>query len=208
MTQHLDQPIPSPAVMEQIGTRFRANVRQFTEDNEVPLIQFKKRERKIDRVRPLLRTAEKQGRYDVVAVGVAQEFQRVFACHRRQEPRRSGAPWFDFVKADRRVTCYYFYILDEEFGECFIKICTYFPYPIKLWCNGHEWAKRQAETLGIDFTPLSNGFASGEAPAALQAVCDRLGFTGTLRPGAKSRRRRDLSQEHQPYYRPADRLTA
>ncbi len=175
MTQHLDQPIPSPAVMEQIGTRFRANVRQFTEDNEVPLIQFKKRERKIDRVRPLLRTAEKQGRCGVVAVGVAQEFQRVFACHRRKEPRRSGAPWFDFVKADRRVTCYYFYILDEEFGECFIKICTYFPYPIKLWCNGHEWAKRQAETLGIGFTPLSNGFASCEAPAALQAVCDRLG---------------------------------
>ena len=175
MTQHLDRPIPSPAIMEQIGTRFRADVRQFAADKEIPVIQFGKRERKIDRVRPLLRAAERQGRCGVVAIGVAQEFQRVFACHRRKEPMPSGAPWFSFVKADRRVNCYYFYILDEEFGECFIKICTYFPYPVKVWCNGHEWAKRQAHRLGLDFTPLSNGFASCEQPVALQALCDQLG---------------------------------
>ena len=175
MTRHLGRPIPSPAVMQQIGTRFRGDVRRFAEDNEVPLIEFKKRERKIDRVRPLLRAAEKRGGRGVVAVGVAQEFQRVFACHRREELMPGGAPWFSFVKADRRVTCYYFYILDDEFGECFIKICAYFPYPVKVWCNGHEWAKRQAHKLGLDFTALSNGFASCEDPVALQALCDRLG---------------------------------
>ena len=41
--------------------------------------------------------------------------------------------------------------------------------------NGHEWAKRQALKAGIGFTALSNGFASCEDPAALQAICDRLG---------------------------------
>ena len=37
---------------------------------------------------------------------------------------------------------------------------TYFPYPVKIWINGHEWAKRQAAKAGIGFAELSNGFAS------------------------------------------------
>jgi hypothetical protein len=53
--------------------------------------------------------------------------------------------------------------------------CSYFPYPAKVWVNGHEWAKRQMAKAGIGFTELSNGFASCEDPAALQAACDRLG---------------------------------
>ena len=60
-------------------------------------------------------------------------------------------------------------------AACFIKICSYFPYPVKVWLNGHEWAKRQAARAGIGFTELSNGFASCPDPAALRAICDRLG---------------------------------
>lgn len=29
-------------------------------------------------------------------------------------------------------------------GPGLIRICTYFPYPIKVWVNGHGCAKRQA----------------------------------------------------------------
>jgi hypothetical protein len=173
MTGHLGYPIPSPAIFEQIGTRFRGAVRRFAETRRIPLVSFSKGERKIDRMLPLLRAAEKAGSNGVVAIGVAQEFQNVFSANQRKTP--TGAPWFSFSKADRRVTCYYFYILDAEFGPCFLKICAYFPYPVKLWCNGHEWAKRQAAKQGIAFTPLSNGFASCDDPVALQALCDRLG---------------------------------
>jgi hypothetical protein len=44
-----------------------------------------------------------------------------------------------------------------------------------VWVNGHEWAKRQCLNAGIGFTALSNGFATCGDPAALQAICDRLG---------------------------------
>ena len=36
-------------------------------------------------------------------------------------------------------------------GSGFIKICTYFPDPLKAWANGHEWAKRPALAAGIGF---------------------------------------------------------
>jgi len=38
-----------------------------------------------------------------------------------------------------------------------VKVCAYFPYPMKIWINGHEWAKRQAIKAGIGFTELSMG---------------------------------------------------
>jgi hypothetical protein len=57
----------------------------------------------------------------------------------------------------------------------FIKFCSYFPYNAKLCLNGNHWAQRQAAKAGIGFTPLDNGFATVDDPAALQAICDRLG---------------------------------
>ena len=54
-------------------------------------------------------------------------------------------------------------------------MCTYFPYPGKVWLNGHEWAKRQLDHAGIGYTPLTNGFAACDDADALQAVCDRFG---------------------------------
>jgi hypothetical protein len=37
------------------------------------------------------------------------------------------------------------------------QICAYFPYPIKIWLNGHEWTKRQASKAGIGWTALLTG---------------------------------------------------
>jgi hypothetical protein len=171
MRGHLGCPIPSPAIMTNIGNRFRAAVAAFAESADIPMIHFKAADRQIDRVRPYWQHAGGPG---VVAIGVAQEFQRVFSA--RQLPTRDpSVKLFGFDKADRRVTVYYFYVLDAEFGPGFIKICSWFPYPAKVWVNGHEWAKRQATKAGIGFSELANGFAGCDDPAGLQAICDQLG---------------------------------
>jgi hypothetical protein len=177
MTQHLGNPIPSPAIMEKIGTSFRRAVRVFAEAEHLPVIRFGKGDRKIEVMRRYLVAQARTGRSGVAAIGVAQEYQNVFAAHRKESP--NDVPWFSFTKADRRVTCFYFYLWDADFGPAFIKICAYFPYPVKVWLNGHEWAKRQAVQAGVGFTALSNGFATCEDPASLQAICDRLG-PGTI----------------------------
>lgn len=171
MRDHLGCPVPSPAIFEQIGERFRAAVRTFAETSKIPLVHFKKGDRHIDVMRPYLDHATGPG---VVAIGVAQEFQWVFTGYKRKTDT-PGAVSYDFDKAERRVTCYYFYLVDAEFGPGFLKICSYFPYPMKVWVNGHEWAKRQATQAGIAFSELANGFAACADPAALQKVCDRLG---------------------------------
>jgi hypothetical protein len=171
MTQHLGCPIPSPAVMEKIGTAFRRAVSEFAEAEHIPVVRFRKGDRKIEVMRRHLDAQAGTGRSGVAAIGVAQEFQNVVASSQRQ--RSSGVPWFSFSKADRPVACFCFYLRDADFGSGFIKVCSYFPYPVKVWVNGHEWAKRQCARAGIGFTALSSGFAGCQDPAGLQAICDR-----------------------------------
>lgn len=173
LTQHLRKPFPSPAVFEQISSRFRREVAAFAKAGQIPVVRFGKDDRKIEVMHPFQQRLAADGRAGVAAIGVAQEFAPVWTGYPHQTA--SGIPHFTFAKANRRVTCFYFYVWDDQFGPGFIKICSYFPYPIKVWVNGHEWAKRQATNAGIGFTALSNGFATCTDPRALQAICDRLG---------------------------------
>jgi hypothetical protein len=173
LTRHLGKPIASPAVFEQIGDRFRRAVATFAKDHQIPVVRFGKDERKIDVMRPYQDRLASTGGCGVAAIGVTQEFQSVWTGYQRNGG--GDLPRFTFVKATRRVSCFYFYVVDEQFGPGFVKVCSYFPYPIKVWVNGHEWAKRQAAGAGIGFAELSNGFAACDDPAGLQAICDTLG---------------------------------
>jgi hypothetical protein len=171
---HRGKPIVSPALFEPIGEKFRRDIRDWAQANGIPLIRFTAGERKADVMAPYLDAAAAAGRSQVVAVGCAQEFQLVWTA-RKRDTDPGGCPQFSFTKEQRRVSVFYVYIFDERMGPGFIKICTYFPYPVKAWVNGHEWAKRQAAAAGIGFTALTDGFASCEDPAALQDICDRFG---------------------------------
>ena len=178
-TAHRGDPVPSPALMQKIGNGFRRDVRRFADEHAIPLLHLKKPDRtrwddrKLDHVRPHLEHAQQARRFGVVAIVAAQEFQWVFSGRNRSD--KPGVANFEFVKEERRVGVYYFYVLDPEFGPGFIKLCTYFPYPAKVWCNGHEWAKRQAAREALAYTALANGFAACDQPQRLQAICDRLG---------------------------------
>ena len=134
------------------------------------------------RTDPCLETAvEEAGRSGVAAIGVAQEYQNVFAATRREDRGRTGNQvWYSFYKADRRVTCFYFYLWDADFGPAFIKVCAYFPYPIKVWLNGHEWAKRQAAHDGVAPTEARASLPAITAMATcIQALCI-LTFSSTM----------------------------
>src|SRR5436305_1173129 len=142
-----------------IGDRCRWDVSSVGEEHAIPVLRLNKPDRsrwddrKLDHVRPYLERATEPG---VVAIVAAQEFQYVFTGTNRAT--KPGAVNFAFEKSQRRVTTYYFYVLDAQFGPGFIKICSYFPYPAKVWVNGHEWAKCQARKAGVPFCELANGF--------------------------------------------------
>jgi hypothetical protein len=177
LSAHLGYRFPSPALFNQLGQRFRRAVAAYAQANDIPWVRFGKDDDKLAIMRTHLDRQASTGTSGVAAIGVAQEFQRVWTAG--QGKTSTGTPRWSFSKADRRVTCSCFYLWDADFGPAFLKVCAWFPYPGKVWLNGHEWAKRQATTAGIGFTELSNGFAACQDPDALQAICDRLG-PGTI----------------------------
>jgi hypothetical protein len=171
---HRGKRIVSPALFEPIGKKFRADIRNWAQASGVLVIRFKAEERKADVVVPYPEAAAATGRSQAAVTGCAQEFQRVRTA-REHDTGPGRSPRFSFTKEQRRVSVFCIYIWDTRMGPGFIKICTYFPYPLKARVNGHEWVKRQALAAGIGFTGLSSGFASCDDPAALQQVCGRFG---------------------------------
>lgn len=176
LRDHRRNPIPSPALFAPIGEAFRIAVRRFGEEHGVPLLPFRSRQDKLATVRPYLDAAAAAEQEGVVAIGVAQERRSVWmgsVDHRSP----AGIPHYDFHRTERRITVFYFYVFDREWGPASIQISSYAPYAAQLWSNGHERAKRQLVKAGIAFEPLKNGFASCADPDRLQRICDALGPT-------------------------------
>ena len=129
MRSHLGFKFPSPAILEKRGNLFRQAVERYAQMNQIPMIQFDKDQRKQDVAASFIDKVAATSQPGVAMIGVAQEFASVFQSSKTTTP---AGPWFTFFKQNRRVTCYYFYVWDTEFGPGFIKICTYFPYPMKI----------------------------------------------------------------------------
>src|SRR5579859_7783458 len=169
--EHRGKPVVSPALFEPMGEKFRREIKDWAQANGIPLIRFKAGERKAGVMAPYLDAAAAAGRSQVVAIGCAQEFQLVWTARKRDtDPGR--CPQFSFTREQRRVSVFYVYIFDERMGPGFIKICTYFPYPVKVWVfpelrNDHGfWGGRRSEACkaaghGLEGTVMVRPAVSG-----------------------------------------------
>jgi hypothetical protein len=162
----------SSALMAQMTEVFVADLHHFIAARDVPLVHFAKGQRKDDVLHEYL--AGHDGSEKVLFVGRAQEKTTVISSVRRRNPV-TGAAYAWLVHTNALVNHFYVYCFDDDFGPLFLKFCSYFPFTAKLCINGNEWAKRQTAKAGIGFTALDNGFAAVDDPAAVQAICDRLG---------------------------------
>ncbi len=165
LTKHRGNVIPSPILLGKIGQQFQQAIQDYAQKQEIPLVHFESRERK-DELAAEYRS-KFSGAEGVVFIGVAQEKAQSFKSLKSQ---KGPAVSFEWSGQPVRVNHYYFYLQDADFGPAFIKICSYIPYAIKVYLNGHEWAKQQLHKAGIAFESLDNGFLSCQNPDQLQAL--------------------------------------
>lgn len=171
LQEHLGNPIPSPALLRPLHDRFVRDVTTFADRGKIPVVHFERGQRKDDVA------AEHRARFSgaegVVFIGVAQERASAFKARKLTGSERGVL--FEFSRQSVAVNHYYFYVQDRAWGPAFVKVGTYFPYPVRVCLNGHEWAKQQARQVGLGFPSLDNGFLACDDPARLQAICDGLG---------------------------------
>ena len=178
LVEHRGYPVPSPPLLKKLVDAFVGSILTFAGRQRVPIIHFARGARKEDVVRQQLRRFK--AAEGVVAIGVAQEKVNGFRVYlkggrrSRRPPRQGKPPCFAFYRGSIAVNQYYFYVLDKDFGLAFIKFSSYPPFNVRVWINGHEWAKRQLQHRRVAFEELDNGFLSCDEPAVLQRVCDSL----------------------------------
>jgi hypothetical protein len=168
--------IPSSAAFGRIGDGYVAGVHRWAKAQGIPVLYFAKGENKEAVARPLLDKAERDGGPGrVVLIGIAQEKAPVWRSWKAKGQEQAAHPHMEWGRQMAFVNHFYFYLWDPEWGGAFWKTNAYAPYPVWIWLNGHEWAKRQCVKAGIGFTALDNGFRSCTDPRALQRICDRCG---------------------------------
>ena len=167
---HRGDRVASSVMMGRITEAFVARIQAFTTEHRIPVVTFRKGQRKDDVALEYL--AGFDGEEGVLFVGKAQERNNVFRTEKRRDEKGLTYPWI--VRASAMVNQYYFYCVDRDFGPFFIKFSSYFPYAAKLCINGHEYLKRQLARRRVGFEPLDNGILSCNDPDRAQRICDEL----------------------------------
>ena len=88
-------------------------------------------------------------------------------------------PWHDkasgrtYLRADTtKCLHYYFYWMDHELGLIYVRVPTYCPFRLQIYCNGHSWLARRLLREGIDFAAADNAFVRIADFARAQELAD------------------------------------
>lgn len=167
----------------------RDNAQRLAADNGVEIEHIRKRNvRKEDRVKKIL--AERGEHPGLVCIFSAME------------PCATYQPWHDkqsgktYLKPDdAKCLHYYFYFIDEELGLCHIRVPTWLPCRLQIYCNGHNWLAAQLKKRGIDYQLLDNAFVHLADWGQAQRIAD------SWQPKRIHRRLDQLAQRCCPVYR-------
>jgi hypothetical protein len=104
---------------------------------------------------------------DVVAKVIAGRGDHPGLVHVISAMEACGAyePWHDkkthktFVRPDAgKCLHYYFYFIDAELGLIYVRVPTWAPFRLQVYCNGHSWLARKLTAEGVGFTAGDNAF--------------------------------------------------
>src|SRR5437773_5076389 len=81
------------------------------------------------------------------------------------EPCGSYKPWHDkkthktyLRPADGKCLHYYVYFIDPDLGLCYVRVPTWCPFRLQVYCYGHSYLARQLSQRQIEYRVLDNAF--------------------------------------------------
>jgi len=131
---------------------------------------------------------------DIIAKAIAKRGDHPGLAHIISAMEACGAyePWHDkkthktFLRPDTgKCLHYYFYFIDEELGLIYVRVPTWAPFRLQIYCNGHSWLARKLTAEGIGFAAADNAFlriddwqgaqdlADSFSPGLLHRILDR-----------------------------------
>lgn len=155
-----------PRFAEPLRNQLRDNAEKLAAENGLKIDFIRKRNfRKEARIKEVLR---QRGDHP----GLVWIFSAM-------EPCTTYKPWHDkqtgrtFLKPDQgKCLHYYFYLMDEELGLCYVRVPTWLPCRLQIYFNGHNWLARELNKHQIGYKLLDNAFVEVEDWGRAQRISD------------------------------------
>jgi hypothetical protein len=163
LTKRRAVPAITRAYLRKVSDDYQKFVEAFA-GRRIPLVVPPQDVRRDEWVEPFYRRL--RGRPGVAAILKSREAARIAVSYET----RTGGHHIELYR--RFVNQFYFYILDQEFGRLFFRICPYLPFNGRMLVNGHEWLACQMRKQGIRFRQHGNAFTACSDPQRLQELAD------------------------------------
>ncbi len=79
------------------------------------------------------------------------------------------------VRRKRVCRQFYLYLIDHQLGFCHIKLQSWFPFEIQIWCNGHDMLARALDKAHVNYLKVNNAFYRVGNWQRAQVLADRIG---------------------------------
>ncbi len=67
---------------------------------------------------------------------------------------------------------YYVYLMDPDYGLCYLRIPTWAPFRLQFYFNGHDWLQRRMDSEGIAYRKADNCFVHISDFKRAQSIVD------------------------------------
>ena len=67
---------------------------------------------------------------------------------------------------------YYVYLMDPDYGLCYLRIPTWAPFRLQFYFNGHDWLQRRMAAAGITYRKADNCFVHVSDFQRAQSIVD------------------------------------
>jgi hypothetical protein len=80
----------------------------------------------------------------------------------------------EVVRRKRVCRQFYLYVIDDQLGFCHIKLQSWFPFEIQIWCNGHHMLGRALDKARVRRLQVDNALWRVASWRRAQALADRI----------------------------------
>lgn len=154
-----------PAHAAELTHRLRTQTEQRAKDNGVPVQHLNCAD--VDKEALALELAQRHQRTTgPIAVLTSVETCLTYSL------RKNEMGWVKPVKEWRKCLHYYHYFRHHQFGLCYVRVQSWFPFTVRIGLNGRQWLYRQLELRGVAFQKCNNLLVSVADPVLAQQLLD------------------------------------
>lgn len=149
----------------QLRLQMHVRIKAVAREENIEIRNVYGKERKEELVAEIL---SERGEADgIVCILSAMERCSCFKTRKNRKTNYLQLQW-----SPGRCLHYYVYLMDPDYGLCYLRIPTRAPFRLQLYCNGHNWLERRLKAEGIAFRKADNCFTSISDLRRAQAIVE------------------------------------